>query len=230
MRVSMRAEHTLLLLSVLLTLLLLARVFVSALATLLRRKGLRRRPLPAVADVPRPARILAVLGSGGHTAEMLNLLTDVAGPGCAVTYAVSGGDSSSAARARALHAPAGALSKVSCAFYSLPRARYVGESFVKAAPRAAIAVVAAAPMLVRAGPQIVLCNGPGTSAVVALVAVVLNATGLLRARVVYAESVARVTSLSLSGMLLYPFAHRFLVQWPQLLRQYQFVEYHGRYS
>lgn len=226
----MRVEHTLLLLAVLLTLLLLTRIFVSALVTLLRRKGLRRRPLPTGSSLPSASRILAVLGSGGHTAEMLALLTDVVSPGCAVTYAVSGGDLTSAPRARSLHAPGGPLAKSACEFATLPRARYVGEGFVKAAPRAALSVVAAVPLLVRASPQVVLCNGPGTSAVVALVAVVLNAAGMLRARIVYAESVARVTSLSLSGVLLYPFAHRFLVQWPQLMREWQFVEYHGRYS
>ncbi len=133
-------------------------------------------------------------------------------------------------RARALHAPGNVLCKVKFAFFQLPRARYVGESFFCAAPRAALSTLSAVPLLLRCNPQIVLCNGPGTSAVIALVAVVLNATGMLKARIIYAESVARVTSLSLSGILLYPFANRFLVQWPQLKQKYQLVEYHGRYS
>jgi UDP-N-acetylglucosamine:LPS N-acetylglucosamine transferase len=39
-----------------------------------------------------------------------------------------------------------------------------------------------------------------------------------RVRVVYIESMARVTSPSLTGRLVYPFANTFIVQWPGLTR------------
>ncbi len=39
--------------------------------------------------------------------------------------------------------------------------------------------------------------------------------------VVYIESMARITSPSLTGRLVYPFADTFIVQWPGLLRYYK---------
>ena len=41
---------------------------------------------------------------------------------------------------------------------------------------------------------------------------------LLGVSVVYIESMARITSPSLTGRLVYPFANTFIVQWPGLLR------------
>jgi beta-1,4-N-acetylglucosaminyltransferase len=38
----------------------------------------------------------------------------------------------------------------------------------------------------------------------------------VKAKLLFIESFCRVTSLSLSGKLLYPLASRFLVHWPQL--------------
>jgi len=39
--------------------------------------------------------------------------------------------------------------------------------------------------------------------------------------VVYIESMARITAPSLTGRLIYPFAHTFIVQWPELQRFYR---------
>jgi beta-1,4-N-acetylglucosaminyltransferase len=44
------------------------------------------------------------------------------------------------------------------------------------------------------------------------------------ARTVFLEPVDRITSPSLSGRLVYPFADRFLVQWPSLLTTYPDAE------
>jgi UDP-N-acetylglucosamine:LPS N-acetylglucosamine transferase len=41
---------------------------------------------------------------------------------------------------------------------------------------------------------------------------------LLGVNVVYIESMARITSPSLTGRLIYPFADTFIVQWPELQR------------
>lgn len=43
---------------------------------------------------------------------------------------------------------------------------------------------------------------------------------LLGARIIYIESLARITSRSISGLLLYPIADLFFVQWKQLLGKY----------
>ncbi|PYH46106.1 glycosyltransferase family protein [Aspergillus saccharolyticus JOP 1030-1] len=85
-------------------------------------------------------------------------------------------------------------------------------------------------------PDIILTNGPATAVCVILAARLLRlwhalhvAVGLgshsgsdttlssdFKLRTIFVESWARVTTLSLSGKLLLPFADRFLVQWPEL--------------
>ena len=51
---------------------------------------------------------------------------------------------------------------------------------------------------------------------------------LAGARLIFVESWCRVESLSLSGRLLYPVAHRFVVHWPRLRDRYPRAEYLGR--
>jgi UDP-N-acetylglucosamine:LPS N-acetylglucosamine transferase len=51
---------------------------------------------------------------------------------------------------------------------------------------------------------------------------------LLGVKVLSLQSVTRVTELSLTGKLTYPFANVFLVQWRQLLEKYPRAQYWGR--
>jgi beta-1,4-N-acetylglucosaminyltransferase len=74
----------------------------------------------------------------------------------------------------------------------------------------------------------VLCNGPGTCVPIVLISYLLTKLGLRRTRVMYVESVARVTSLSMSGRLVYGIVDCFMVQWPQLLQKYPKAVYKGR--
>lgn len=46
-------------------------------------------------------------------------------------------------------------------------------------------------------------------------------------KIVFCESFARVQHLSLTGKLLYWFADEFVVQWPQLQRQFPKTKYLG---
>jgi beta-1,4-N-acetylglucosaminyltransferase len=50
---------------------------------------------------------------------------------------------------------------------------------------------------------------------------------LLRIRRVYVESVTRIETVSLSGRLVYPFADRFFVQWPEVAERLRRAEYGG---
>ena len=51
-------------------------------------------------------------------------------------------------------------------------------------------------------------------------AFVLRLLGVQHVTIVYVESIARVSSLSLSGKILIRFADQFLVQWPQLAERH----------
>lgn len=51
---------------------------------------------------------------------------------------------------------------------------------------------------------------------------------LMRKKVIYIESFARVTNKSLTGKLVYPFADLFLVQWESLMDLYPKAQYGGK--
>jgi len=62
-----------------------------------------------------------------------------------------------------------------------------------------------------------LCNGPGTCVPLCFAAFLARVLLFRPCSVVFIESFCRVQSLSLSGLLLYPFVDEFVVQWPQLV-------------
>ena len=51
---------------------------------------------------------------------------------------------------------------------------------------------------------------------------------LLRIKIIYMESLARVNDLSGTGKLIYPIADQFLVQWEGLLKRYKKAKYWGK--
>jgi UDP-N-acetylglucosamine:LPS N-acetylglucosamine transferase len=51
---------------------------------------------------------------------------------------------------------------------------------------------------------------------------------LLGAKLVFIESMARIHSPTLTARMLYPFAHLFIVQWPQLRDYFPRAQYLGR--
>jgi len=114
--------------------------------------------------LPRPSsgkvRTTLVLGSGGHTAELLGLIGTldplVYSPR---TYYLANTDKLSEQKAKVLE------EKLETGEYSLvrvPRAREVGQSLISSLPSTLLAVLACFPPLVKAPPQLLLCNGPGT--------------------------------------------------------------------
>lgn len=161
---------------------------------------------------------LVVLGSGGHTTEMLRLMGGLdAAVYRPVTLVVAASDSTSRPKA-AECLPAAFDAR----WATIPRAREVGQTFRSSVATTLAAAAGAFRVVLAARPALVLCNGPGTCVPVAVLARALGA------RLVFCESWCRVESLSLTGKLLYPVAHRFLVHWPRLAARYPRAEYRGR--
>jgi len=102
--------------------------------------------------------------------------------------------------------------------HAIPRSREVGQSYVTALWTTLIASLASFRMVWELCPDLILCNGPGTCVPVVTSAFFLKTFGIKNIRVVYVESLARVETLSLSGILLRPIVDGFLVQWPQLTK------------
>jgi beta-1,4-N-acetylglucosaminyltransferase len=224
---------------------------------------------------PIASRILVVLGSGGHTHEMFQLLRDLdTRKWTHRTYVVSGGDAFSAQRAAEFEAElerrarleernrdvqrADGGNRPHCVgpehynIATIPRARSIHQSLLTT-PITALSTLFHAlrpllttpPLLPNEPPQtpyehaardlpaLILANGPATAVIVILASLILrffnwrgaNSRGLCRT--VYAESFARVRTLSLSGRLLVRVVDRFLVQWEGLEGKGGRAEFHG---
>lgn len=166
---------------------------------------------------PIKGHVMVLLGSGGHTGEMLRLLAGVNLDRCKKTWLVSSGDSSLLEKIKGNGDPV----------LVLKRARRVGQPLLTSVLTTMWSFLSFAVSLLRSPlPDLVLLNGPGTCVPVAYTLFALKYLGVCSTKIVYVESLARVDRLSLSGLLVLPIANRFLVQWRQLTR-YRRAEYHG---
>lgn len=192
-------------------------LLLAVLAGLAARYRAIRRSRTTAAKRTRPVSTLIVLGSGGHTAEMLHIVGALDAQRYRPrVYVCAATDRLSASAAERLEAgrPAADYSIV-----RVQRSRHVHQSYVSAVWTTARAFLCdSVPLLWTQQPGLVLCNGPGTCVPVAVAAWALRAVGRLSvdSRVVFVESFCRVRSVSLSGRLLRPLADLFVVQWPEL--------------
>ncbi|TKY70040.1 UDP-N-acetylglucosamine transferase subunit ALG14-like [Spatholobus suberectus] len=191
------------------------------------------RPLTKRAS--KPVSTLIILGSGGHTAEMLNLLAvlqkDRFNPRF---YIAAATDNMSLQKAQLLESSLTAenATRVTDAaqFMKIYRSREVGQSYITSVWTTIIAMVHALWLMIKIRPEVILCNGPGTCIPLCAIAFIFKVLGIRWSSIFYVESIARVRRLSLSGLLLYKLrmADQLFVQWSQLQRQYPRATYVGR--
>lgn len=195
-----------------------------------------------------PTHLLIVLGSGGHTAEMLTMLT---GMNTTTyhhrTYIISDGDPISATKAIAFedtlredavmkstssdHArPSKTANDLARTHYgsftlsTVPRARKIHQSVFTTPASCLRTFYAAWHVLCTAPdsappPDLILVNGPATSAIVVFASLALRFLGVSGhqdTRIIYVESFARVSKLSLSSRCVAWAVDRLLVQWEDL--------------
>ncbi|XP_039009108.1 UDP-N-acetylglucosamine transferase subunit ALG14-like isoform X2 [Hibiscus syriacus] len=176
---------------------------------------------------------LIVLGSGGHTAEMINLLLVLQKDRFTPRFYIAAStDNMSLQKAHVLEnswADSSGVKGISAEFMQIYRSREVGQSYVTSVWTTLVATVHALWLMIKIRPQVVLCNGPGTCFPLCVIAFIFKVIGIRWSSIFYVESIARVKKLSLSGLLLYKLqiADQFFVQWPQLQRKYPRAHYVG---
>ncbi|KAH7568612.1 hypothetical protein ACOSP7_011628 [Xanthoceras sorbifolium] len=182
---------------------------------------------------PQPLSTLIVLGSGGHTAEMMNLLSVLQMDRFTPRFYIAAAtDNMSLQKARVFEdslVDKKGIKGVSAQFMQIYRSREVGQSYVTSVWTTLHATAHALWLMIRIRPQVVLCNGPGTCIPLCMIAFLFKILGIRWSSIFYVESIARVRRLSLSGFLLYKLhiADQFFVQWPQLQRKYPRAHYVG---
>lgn len=200
---------------------------------------------------PRPVKLMIVLGSGGHTFEMLKLVENIS-PGAYSPriYVTATSDTMSAEKAKQLEMwrVASSSQVLLLRFLSskkdasdspemeepsdyiverIPRCRELHQSWITTVPTTLYAIFRTLPVLFRHLPDVIVCNGPGTCFPIVLVSFVFAVFGIKKMVLIYVESFCRVKTLSLTGRLLYHFVDHFVVQWPQLTTKYTRAIYHG---
>lgn len=182
-------------------------------------------------------RCLIVLGSGGHTAEMMNIVSELQKDRFTPRYYVAAlTDNMSLPKAQVyekslIHMEGDRETIIENAeFMQIYRSREVGQSYITSIATTLRATLHAMWLIIRIRPQVIFCNGPGTCIPLCASAFLLKVLGLGWSSIFYIESIARVKKLSLSGLLLYKLrmADQFFVQWPQLQQKYPRAQYAGR--
>ncbi|CAN6244997.1 unnamed protein product [Urochloa humidicola] len=179
-------------------------------------------------------RCLIVLGSGGHTAEMMNIVTAVQKDRFTPRYYVAALTDNMSLQKAQVYEQSLIQSEEetikNAHFMQIYRSREVGQSYITSIATTLLATLHAMWLVIRIRPQVIFCNGPGTCFPLCVSAFILKVLGLGWSSIFYIESIARVKKLSLSGLLLYKLriADQFFVQWPQLQQQYPRAYYAGR--
>jgi len=75
--------------------------------------------------------------------------------------------------------------------------------------------------LLKENPSTIITTGAGASYPTCKWAKILGK------KIIYIESFAKLNSESVTGRMIYPFADKFFVQWPEMLSVYPNAEYHG---
>lgn len=177
------------------------------------------QPAPQTIRRTGPTRTMVILGSGGHTTEMLALTKELNKKLYTPRiYVLAGTDTTSEPKVLAQEKDAaGAAGEYQ--ILRIGRSRHVGQSYTSAVFTTLRSIWQCFPLVYGKRPDLILCNGPGTCVPICLVAFVLKVFFINTAcKIVFIESYCRVQTISLSGKILQRFVDSFVVQWPQLLQ------------
>lgn len=161
-----------------------------------------------------------VLGSGGHTTEMLKLVSSLDKKKFTPrTYFVASSDEFSLKKLQEFE-----KDDKDYEVYVIPRAREVGQSYLTSVFTSIRALVYSLLPVSTMNADVLLVNGPGTCLPICFIYMLSNLSG----KVIYVESICRVKTLSLSCKLLRKFVSKTLVQWAELETKFPDTKYIGK--
>lgn len=155
-------------------------------------------------------KLLIVLGEGGHTKQLLNLV-DLLGDTYQYHYIISKEDNLSANHIR----HPGTIHRL-----TRPRGKQTGK--LASILRTILNGIQSLRVLLRVRPTAIISAGPAIAVPVSIVG------KLLGKRIIFVESASRIKSPSLTGRIMYRWANLFFVQWPQLKESLPQAIYAGR--
>ncbi|CAD5227472.1 unnamed protein product [Bursaphelenchus okinawaensis] len=175
----------------------------------------------------KPRKLLAVMGSGGHTMEMLQLIEYLVEQKEFQERTYLYYDEASRKKIVSFEEN---LNNKEYTMIEVPRSREVGQSYFTSIFSTLKSTIVIPSLIFNENPDLLLCNGPGTCVPVTVITFFYNLFNIFDCRIVYVESVCRVETLSLTGLILYYLRlyDAFYVQWPNLQKRYPRTDYQCR--
>ncbi|CAD6195235.1 unnamed protein product [Caenorhabditis auriculariae] len=182
---------------------------------LVRHSNHRNKHLPKKKQIS----VMAVMGSGGHTMEMLDLIKELGVEYTPRDYILAETDQLSEQKVLEFEK---LRDLGSFTIQKIPRSREVGQSYLSSVSTTTVAFWFALKQVWDSNPDLVLLNGPGTCVPIAIAAALLDMIRIRDTVLIYEESICRVKQLSLSAAILYysGLVDEVVVQWPELKSKY----------
>jgi beta-1,4-N-acetylglucosaminyltransferase len=214
-----------------LLLLLLLTIVITYLSLLIWALYNRKKKKKNSNTISPPPSLFIVLGSGGHTAEMISFVETLSSNQFSSTtyWGIANTDVTSIPKLLKNESSFIKEKTKSLQVYSIPRSREVKQNWITTIFTTLYAILYSVYLIFKLQPDIILVNGPGTCVPICLSAKLLDfiTCKQIHCKIIFVESFCRVKSLSLSGRILYPFVDEFLVQWPLLVKDYPRAKYLG---
>uniref|UniRef100_A0A0N4ZLN8 UDP-N-acetylglucosamine transferase subunit ALG14 n=1 Tax=Parastrongyloides trichosuri TaxID=131310 RepID=A0A0N4ZLN8_PARTI len=169
---------------------------------------------------------MAVMGSGGHTMELSMVIKSLKEK-CYMEryYIIADTDKLSEEKIHTLEKETFDYGKY--VIRKIPRSREVGQSYLTSIFTTIKAQISSFKIIFELQPNVLFINGPGTAIPIVFSVFILDLLCIKDCRILFMESFARVTTLSLTGKILYytRLADVFIVQWKDLVKKYPRAEY-----
>ncbi|CAD2085265.1 UDP-N-acetylglucosamine transferase subunit ALG14, putative [Plasmodium vinckei lentum] len=163
-----------------------------------------------------------VLGSGGHTFEILEILKLIKNDNIIFHFFCANGDNLSKEKAEK------GFEKYRKNFVFIPRCRNIGESYLTALIKFIFVFIYCIFLTYKLNNiKLLIVNGPGTCVPVVFSLLFKKYIFFKKIKIVYIESVCRIYSLSLSAKILYRFTDMFVVFSKHLQNKYKKAKFYG---
>jgi len=159
-----------------------------------------------------PTKTMIILGSGGHTAEMLRIVKHLNIKNYSPrVYIYAQTDKLSVEKVKDLEG-----GNKDYKIVTVYRSREVRQSYFTSIWTTIFATLNCFPILWRENPELILCNGPGTCVPLCVIAFLFKVLFITENVIIFIESFCRVKTFSLTGKILYYLADYVIVQWAYL--------------
>ena len=161
--------------------------------------------------------IMIILGSGGHTGEILLMIQKLDFNKFSSCYLVSSHNDKNSENKAKESIPIDKYKNTKFIFLKIYRSRNVGQSFISSIPTTLYALFQSFFILIKYRPNMVVTNGPGVAFPILFIGYILRILMILcEFKIMFIESYCRTKSISLCGKIVEPLCDRFIVLWKNL--------------